>query len=242
MTLAFRHQQAHCGIRRSRGSHHGPDWTANLHRRKTVVTTTVPGYAPHDAYRAEIVDPDRARNGPADYELIAAAFLTSYRKATTRNNYREALKIWFAWCLDHGQDDPLRDVRRPHVEFWMRHQEEVQGLSVRTICGRCTALAGYYRTACRDGWLTESPMTWVKRPMIPRMTPSKDLTASELLRILNLAAERKDARDEAILCVLGYNGLRVGELCALNVEDLAESKGMYSLHIADRKNGDPGDV
>jgi integrase/recombinase XerD len=46
----------------------------------------------------------------------------------------------------------------------------------------------------------------------------KYLSEGEMSALLKAAAD--DGRDEAIILTLGYTGLRLGELCALNVEDV----------------------
>src|SRR5947209_5939851 len=134
-----------------------------------MTMTTVPNRTPDDASRAYVVDPRTIYDGHADFELVAASFLTSYRNRSTRQNYRQALEVWFAWC-ERRSMNPLRDVQRPHIEFWARHLEEVQGLALRTIAGRLNALSGYYRTAVMDGWIETSPMSFVRRPRIQRIT------------------------------------------------------------------------
>jgi len=46
----------------------------------------------------------------------------------------------------------------------------------------------------------------------------KYLSEGEMAMLLKMAAE--DGRDAAIILTLGYTGMRLGELCALNVEDI----------------------
>lgn len=180
-----------------------------------------------------ILDPFTDEDIP-EYQRVALAFLAGYRVATTRTNYGQSLRYFFEWCHSRGLE-PLRGIKRPHIELWLRIQEDQQGLAPRTINGRCIALGQYYRYACMEGYIESSPMAWVKRPRIDRKTSSNHLTGPELGRFIEKASVTR-VRDEAIFCLLGYNGIRVGELCSLNVEDIHHDKGFTTIKFI-RKGG-----
>ncbi|MEM4729348.1 MAG: tyrosine-type recombinase/integrase [Thermoplasmata archaeon] len=65
----------------------------------------------------------------------------------------------------------------------------------------------------------------------------KYLTEDEMSCLL--AAAHGDKRDTAILLTLGYSGLRVGELCALDVEDIDFSEGVINVRSG---KGDKGRI
>lgn len=179
------------------------------------------------------LDPFTSEELP-EYQRVAAKFLISYRNEQTRTNYAQALNAWFEWCVNKGLD-PLHAITRSHIEFWLRYQEDTLGLAPRTIAGRCNALSGYYKTAVMDGHIEGSPMVWVKRPRIERKSSTNHLTGPELARIIERAAKTR-VRDEAMFCLLGYNGLRVGELLSINVENLDRMKGFRTVTFT-RKGG-----
>jgi integrase/recombinase XerD len=187
-------------------------------------------YSP-SAIETVVLDPFTDENIP-EYQRVALAFLASYRNLTTRKNYAATLKIYFEWC--HGRNlEPLREVKRPHIELWMRVMEEQQGLAKRTIAGRMNALAGYYKTAVMDGYIEASPMQWIKRPRIERLSSTNAPSRTELHAMLK-AAEEHSWRDLAILCLLGLNGLRVSELVGIDIEDIEVQRG-YKLITVRRK-------
>lgn len=167
-----------------------------------------------------------------EWKIVAAAFLGSYRNANTRRGYAQTLNVWFAWCRQHGLD-PLRSIKRHHIELWLRQIEEVEGLMPRTICGRLNGLAGYYKTAVMDGYLEGSPMAYVKRPRVERVSSTDYLTRVELGRVIE-EAEKRRPRDVAICCLLGLNGLRVSEVIGIDIEDLGRERG-YKTAIVRRK-------
>lgn len=178
---------------------------------------------------------DTIRPGISDHEFACATFLGSYRNAATRKNYQAALRAWFQWCEQRGVTDPLRDVVRAHVEFWLRQMEEIEGVSVRTIAGRITALNMFYRYAVIDGLIERNPCDYVKRPRVERVSTTAYLTRVEMGKVFDAAAAVRP-RDEAILRLLGANGLRVAELVRIDIEDLGRERG-YQTVIVHRKGG-----
>lgn len=179
------------------------------------------------------VDPFTSEELP-EYQRVAAKFLISFRNENTRTNYAQALGAWFEWCVNKGLD-PLHGAKRSHIEFWLRYQEDTLGLAPRTILGRCNALSGYYKMAVMDGHIEGSPMVWVKRPKIERKSTTNHLTGPELARVIEAAAKKR-VRDEAIFCLLGYNGIRVGELVGIDIEHLDKDRGFTTVRIT-RKGG-----
>lgn len=49
-------------------------------------------------------------------------------------------------------------------------------------------------------------------------------------------AKQSSAQDHAIMCVLGYNGLRVGELCAIQVDDIGMMGGYLTIKLVREKS------
>lgn len=173
--------------------------------------------------------------GPSADRLLAASFLARFREPT-RSHYGMCVRQWFAWCDEHGIR-PL-EAQRAHIELWMRELEEVKGLKLSTINGKITAVGGLYRCAVLDGLLPASPAQWVKRPSVPRMSTTNGLTRPEALKMMELA-KQSSVQDHAIMCILILNGLRVGELCAIQVEDVGREGGYHTIKIVREKSGKP---
>lgn len=169
-----------------------------------------------------------------DWQVVAMSFLGSYRKESTRRGYELSLRKWFEWCRKR-QIPPLL-AKRVHVELWMREMEEIDGLAMRTIVGRLNALSGYYKTAQMDGFIDSmSPVDHVRRPRIERVSTTAYLTRVELGNVIEIA-EKRSARDCAIVCLLGLNGLRVSEVVGIDVEDLGRERGYKTIFV--RRKGD----
>lgn len=182
---------------------------------------------------------------PSDYtpptlaEQVANDFLFSYANPSTRSNYTQGLKAWFRWCLAQGMD-PLtghndEGIRRSDVERFLRWSEETNGKARRTVAGRFCAIKGFYRRAMMDGHITVDPCAYVKSPPVERKTTTNDLSKAELSRVIAKAKERSP-RDYAIFCILGYNGVRVGELVGIDIEDLGQDRAYHTVKVV-RKGG-----
>lgn len=173
---------------------------------------------------------------PADLKLdqdahIALSFLIRYQEPT-RTNYEIALRQWFEFCAEHNVR-PLH-AKRQHIEAWIRHLEERRHLKASTICGKLNAVCGMYTLAERDHHIDESPGEYIRRPFVPKGSTRLALTRGELLRVLDEAKMYKK-RDHALLCLLAYNGPRIGEALALDVEDLGMMAGYRTLYLEREK-------
>lgn len=165
-------------------------------------------------------------------EIVALGFLARYRDPT-RSGYAMSLKQWFQWCYDH-HIDPLK-AQRADIELWVRKLDDQDGLKNSTIAGKLNAVVGMYRFAVRDGYLPASPAEYVRRPTVPRYSTTQGMTRSELLRVLDLA-QASSPRDHALACILGLNGLRVGEVVSLNVQDIGRSGGYHTVKFVREKS------
>lgn len=180
---------------------------------------------------SELATPTSIAGAPQE-EIVALGFLARYRNPT-RDGYAMSIRQWFQFCYDH-KVDPMK-ARRADIEMWIRKLDEVDHLKNSTMAGKLNAVCGMYRFAVRDGYLQASPGEYVRRPTVPRYSTTNSLTRSELLRVLDLGKE-SSPRDHALVCVLGLNGLRIGELCSLNVADVGRNAGYHTIKFIREKS------
>lgn len=97
-----------------------------------------------------------------------------------------------------------------------------RNLSSSTICRHLVSIRLFYRFLCKEGRrekevdVGEFPKIW---QLIPEVLTVEEV---DLLRKLPQREEFIGARDGALIEVLYASGLRVSELCGLNVEDLGD--------------------
>lgn len=187
-------------------------------------------YAHEPSTEAVLVGSDR--HGREEAEMCALGFLARYRVEHTRYTYGVALKQWFGWCAEHFVD-PLA-ATRAHIEIFAR-ELEATGRKLSTVAAKLNALAGFYKFAHADGIIDRNPMIHVMRPTIERESTTQGLTRPEFADMLKLA-EATSLQDHALICLLGYNGLRVSEALNLDADHLGQHQGQTTIRIV-RKGG-----
>jgi site-specific recombinase XerD len=173
------------------------------------------------------------------YWRLVAAFLVGYPAHSSRA-YLSDLKAWCAWCAQHSVH-PLA-ARRHHVDHWVRHlSQEPQPATGRpaspaSIARRLSCLSKFYDYGIKDAQLLEhSPVANVRRPKVSEDSSTVGLTAAELDALL-AAAEQHGPRSAALISLLVYNGLRIAEVLACDIEHFSHQRGHRVLRIV-RKGG-----
>lgn len=175
----------------------------------------------------------------AELEFATKSFLSRYRNAQTRYSYELALRQWFGWCGEQRIPiDPLQ-AKRVHVELFAR-ELEATGRMQSTVSIKLNALAGFYKFAHADELIDKDPMVHVMRPKVQRESTTNGLTRTEFADVLN-AAEQSSPQDHALICVLGLNGLRVGEAISIDLEHFGRYKGQTTVTIV-RKGGNTQEI
>jgi len=123
-------------------------------------------------------------------------------------------------------------LRYEDVRDWRAARQCDDGAAPATINRGLASLRGYCHWALACHLLVENPVTEVKdvptEPLAPRSLPDEGIDA--LLRVAR--AEQNAilrARDEALLALLIYAGLRVQEACDLQLRDLDVGTGTITV-------------
>jgi integrase len=110
----------------------------------------------------------------------------------------------------------LGDLTRLRVQEWAGSLSRTQSAwSVRKIVG---TLSGALQLAVEDGRISSNPAARLKLPKVVKVS-KRYLRHEELLELAE-AIERRQASHGLLVLVLGYCGLRWGELAGLTVADL----------------------
>jgi len=123
-------------------------------------------------------------------------------------------------------------LRYEDLRDWQTMRQRDDGAAPATINRGLASLRGYCRWALAHHLLLENPASEVKdvptEPLAPRSLPAEAIDA--LLR--SVRAEPNTvlrARDEALLALLIYAGLRVQEVCDLQLRDLDVQSGTLTV-------------
>lgn len=152
----------------------------------------------------------------------------------TQRNYKQALAEFYHWHQQERQQPPpwetlRRDDFRSYLRFLGRGN-----LGRAAIQLRFSALRSFYKFLIRHNALTASPIKNLSLPKIGKRLPQfltaqqmVDLLQSPLMELAGLkrnAEKRVDEapflRDVAILETIYSCGLRISELCGVQVQDL----------------------
>ena len=168
----------------------------------------------------------------------------------TQRNYRQALTEFCRWHQEERKQSPdwpalHRDDFRSYLRLLGRHE-----LSRAAIQLRFSALRSFYKFLIRRGVVAASPIKNISLPKPEKRLP-KFLTARQMLDLLDAplqplkAAQKKGPgrrvgaaacyRDAAILETIYSCGLRISELCGLNVEDIDWGEQLVRVRGKGRK-------
>jgi integrase/recombinase XerC len=157
--------------------------------------------------------------------------------AYTVKSYREDLTQAVGFFRERlGSSDAAPDrittrLLRSYVA-WLHEQ----GYSKTTIARRIASVRSWLRFLCRRGALTVNPAEGLRGPKLDKKLPHF-LTEADVKRLLTLdtGAQPLGRRDKAMLEALYSAGLRVGELCALAVDDVDLDEGLLTVRGKGRK-------
>ena len=141
-----------------------------------------------------------------------------------------------AAALGHTE---LRALDLRTLRSWLAKQQTL-GRSRSTMARRATAVRVFTAWAHRVGRSDSDPGAALATPKTHKSLPSA-LTAAQARAVLETAATRADdgspvgLRDVAILELLYATGIRVGELCGLDVDDVDRNRRVVRVFGKGRK-------
>ncbi|MBP6899121.1 MAG: tyrosine recombinase XerC [Burkholderiaceae bacterium] len=139
--------------------------------------------------------------------------------------YGDALR----WLQRSADDDgvALFEVQPHHLRSWIVRLRE-RGLGPRSIAIALAAWRGLYRWWGRERLVPSNPVEGLRPPKAPKPLP-KALNVDQAMALADQASPSEHpalaARDHAIVELLYGCGLRVGELCGLDVAASARAAG-----------------
>lgn len=149
----------------------------------------------------------------------------------TIKSYREDLRALEASLTElHGGRTPRpEDLATADLREYAATLPDL-GLSKSSIARRLASLRSFFRFGRREGWADGNPARPLRNPRKSRTLPHF-LSSEELDRLLQAPRGTgwQALRDRAILEVMYSAGLRVGELVAMNDDDLNVPDGLVRV-------------
>lgn len=183
-------------------------------------------------------------------EFDAYLALERGRSAHTRRAYRGDLRSLFAFVADRAAADSPAALTLPLLRGWLSAQAAA-GTARTTLARRTSAVKTFTAWATRRGLMDTDPATRLQLPKARRTLPSV-LRQDQALQAMTAAksgAEQGDPlalRDRLIVEMLYATGIRVSELCGLDIDDVDSSRRLLRvLGKGDRQRtvpfGEPAD-
>lgn len=148
---------------------------------------------------------------------------------STRATYGRDVTAFERWAARSGVDE-LTSVDRRLVRRYVAYLG-TRRYAAATVAHKISALRRFFDWARRRGLLSENPMHGIQAPSGPARLP-RVLTQPELDSLLEPGAQDAgptDARDAAVLELLYGSGLRVAELCGLDLGDLDRRRRLVTV-------------
>ena len=158
---------------------------------------------------------------PSDFELSLTA-----SSANTRAAYRRDVELFAEWLLESGNDAAPHRVTKEDVRAYLAFLHD-RGATSRTIARRIASLRRYFGWAMRQEMASLDPTEAMHTPKtkgrLPR--PLDEQTVIALVTTPDLGAPAwRQARDRAALEILYGSGLRVSEVCSLELQSMSSDK------------------
>lgn len=161
-----------------------------------------------------------------------SGFVTSLTasSANTVSAYQRDVRLFADWVERHGIKAPSQ-VTKAHVRSYIAFLTTSK-LARRSIARKKAALARYFGWLSRNGKLKIDPTLGVKTPSDKGRLP-KVLTGEQLRALLERHPDEhprwRHLRDDAVVELLYGSGLRVSELCSLDVDSIDQRRGVVRV-------------
>jgi integrase/recombinase XerC len=146
------------------------------------------------------------------------------RSDHTRRAYLGDLRSLFDFLAERAPDATVASLSLPILRSWLAAQASA-GAARTTLARRTSSVKTFTAWAARRGLLPSDPATRLQVPKARRTLPSvlRQDQALDAMAAANSGAQQGDPlalRDRLIVELLYSTGIRVSELCGLDVDDV----------------------
>lgn len=180
---------------------------------------------------------------PGDYVAVLDDYarhleLERGRSDHTRRAYLADLRSLFAFLDERAPGAGLSAISLPVLRSWLAAQAAA-GTARTTLARRTSAVKTFTAWATRRGLLADDPAVRLQLPKSRRTLPAvlRQDQAIAAMAAADLGAEQGDPlalRDRLIVELLYATGIRVSELCGLDIDDI--DTGRQLLRVLGKGN------
>jgi len=181
-----------------------------------------------------VTQPRRAASDAA-FENLRERWLASQVTANTRAAYAIDLTKFGQWCASQRTMPLVVDARAIGA---FQAAQAAAGSSVATQRRRWAALSSFFQFAVDAGELESNPAGVGERPQLPAGVASPTVMLSaEVVEAYLASAAALDPRLDALMSLLVFDGLKLGEALALDVGDVHGRPPNVTVFVR-RRRGD----
>ncbi|MCE5297466.1 MAG: tyrosine-type recombinase/integrase [Methanoregulaceae archaeon] len=147
------------------------------------------------------------------YEQVVRHF--AYYVWLRRNSDPQKLMVYWG-DFSKARLDTSVEVRPVFITDYFSFINSMKPYKAKTTHRIISTLNSFYRFLYSQGVITASPMTGIERPKIK----DQELRYLKHSQVLRLIASIGDDRDRLIVRTIYATGVRVSELCGINIEDI----------------------
>jgi site-specific recombinase XerD len=151
--------------------------------------------------------------------------------ANTVAAYASDVRSFASWCARSDVLDPA-SVKRATIRRYLAHLTTRQ-FARRSIARKTAAIRRYYRWLVANGVVEVDPTSGVSVPAgggrLPRVLDQRELSGLLDAPVGDDEPDWRRRRDDAVLELLYGSGLRVGELCGLQVSSVSLANGAANV-------------
>jgi integrase/recombinase XerC len=155
------------------------------------------------------------------------------RSEHTRRAYLGDLRSLFAFLTERAPERALRSLTLLILRSWLASQASA-GAARTTLARRTSAVKTFTAWALRNGLMDDDPASRLQVPRAHRTLPAvlRQDQAIDAMNAANSGAEQGDPlalRDHLIVEMLYATGIRVSELCGLDIDDVDHDRRLLRV-------------
>lgn len=195
-------------------------------------------YVDKPGLRGENPGVDRSRGAAADqaaFQELTERWLATQASVNTRAAYSVDLAKFGQWCAaQHAV--PLRADTATVAAF--QAAQAAAGQSIATQRRRLSALSSFFQFALDAGLIDANPAGEGRRPpLLDGGVSSTAVLSPELVEAYLASAKALDPRLDALVSLIVFDGLKLGEALALDVADVRGRPPKVTVAVRRRRDG-----
>ena len=152
----------------------------------------------------------------------------------TVDSYRRDIEKFYSFIFKEGSS--ITNVDNIIIRNFLS-EELASGITPRSCARRLSALKHYFKYLKQKGYIEKNPFVLIKTPKKAVRFPDA-LYVEDIDKLLNANMERTDklkARDQAIIELMYYSGIRAAELVNLKIQDVDLNRNLMKIMGKGRK-------